>query len=280
MSCLGLRFTSSQLPMHRATASQGWSPLTGQALVPAFLIRSLGLCPTLLHLKLLLVLDFQVTKENHFDANVPTAFWLSLLSCSHLIGCEMSYSFHPHETISQAHAQGWGISWSLTGWVLLCKYHRLTDGAARAPGRVLLISPVLPASLWLSVTQFPPKALSNFPANWTARPSFLKKKHEFSQKGKYWIIFSENFMIFKLYRLSWMCSLSFGLCVYFLDMKLKVQIFFYLTSLRPNPSLNRHGYLHLCLFTIKKWLFFPYCKVKETIKTRISGNHFYNAWIF
>lgn len=147
MSCLGLRFTSSQLPMHRAMASvtlQGWSPLTGQALVPAFLIRSLGLCPTLLHLKLLLVLDFQVTKENHFDANVPTAFWLSLLLCRHLIGCEMSYSLHPHETISQPHAQGWGISWSLAGWVLLCKYHRLTYGAAGAPRRVLLIFPCSP----------------------------------------------------------------------------------------------------------------------------------------
>lgn len=117
-------------------------------------------------------------------------------------------------------------------------------------------SPVLRASLWLSVTHFPPKALFNFPANWTARPPFLKKKHEFSQKGKYWIIFSENFMIFKLYRLSWMCSLSFGLCVYYLDMKLKVQIFFYLTSLRHNPSLNRHGYLYLCLFTIKKMIIF------------------------
>lgn len=115
--CLGpyLRFTSSQLPMHRAMTSvtlQGWSPLTGQAFVPAFLIRSLGFCPTLLHFKLLLVLDFQVTKVNHFDAKVPSAFYLSLLSCSHFIGCEMSYSLHPHEAISQAHAQG---SWRSLG---------------------------------------------------------------------------------------------------------------------------------------------------------------------
>ena len=32
----------------------------------------------------------------------------------------------------------------------------------------------------------------------------------------------------------------------------KGEVIFYLTSLGPNPSLNRHGYLHLCIFVTKK----------------------------
>jgi len=157
------------------------------------------------------------------------------------------------------------ISWRLPGWVLLCKYRTLTDGPAGAPGQILLTPPVLQASLWLSVTQFPPRALFNSPANWPLCPPFLKKKHGLSQKEKYWIIFSENIMIC-MYELSWMCSLNFGLCVCSLDMKLKAQIVFYLTSLGPNSCLNRHGYLHLCIFVTKKWIFFSIARWRKLSK--------------
>lgn len=267
--------------MHRAMTSvtlQGWSPLTGQALVPAFLIRSLGFYPTLLsnslwswvsksQKKIILMQMYQV----HFTLacfHVAT----SLAVKCHIPSTPMK-PFRRH-TLRAGGSPGGCLDGS---FCVSTACQLMVPGAT---GRILLTPPVLRASLWLSVTQYPPRALFNSPANWPLCPHFLKMKYGLSLKEKYWITFSENIMIFKLYGLSWMCSLSFGLCVCFLDMKLKAQVVFYLTSLGPNPSLNRHGYLHLCIFVTKKWIFFSYCKVKEMIKTRISGNHLYNAWIF